>query len=198
VKAFFETANPEDEFLLVEFSDTPRLAVPLTKDPRQIETRLTSSKSGSEQEFDGAPILCRLFDLLKFNEFGIGDGHAFGFQQQVADVLIAATTIDEHPNISVERLDHAEANLSSAIVQDPLQMLHQHLREFLERPQPLPLQLVHPALQVVEHRAFVAVVPELLQALFEKVGFEHAPVQLEQPVEFSALRNSQVLPPAHQ
>ena len=25
------------------------------------------------------------------------------------------------------------------------------------------------------------------------VGFEHAPVQLEQPVEFSALRNSQVL-----
>jgi Ca-activated chloride channel homolog len=45
VKAFFETANPEDEFLLVEFSDTPRLAVPLTKDPRQIETRLTSSKS---------------------------------------------------------------------------------------------------------------------------------------------------------
>jgi hypothetical protein len=49
---------------------------------------------GSEQEFDGAPILCRLSDLLKFNEFGVGDGHAFGLQQQVADVLIAATTID--------------------------------------------------------------------------------------------------------
>ena len=36
---------------------------------------------GSEQEFDGAPILCRLSDLLKFDEFGIGDGHAFGLQQ---------------------------------------------------------------------------------------------------------------------
>ncbi len=45
VKAFFETANPEDEFLLVEFGDTPTLAVPLTKDPSQIEARLTSSKS---------------------------------------------------------------------------------------------------------------------------------------------------------
>ncbi len=36
---------------------------------------------GSEQEFDEAPILCRLSDLLKFNEFGIGDSHAFGLQQ---------------------------------------------------------------------------------------------------------------------
>jgi len=38
-------------------------------------------KTGSEQEFDERPILCRLSDLLKFNEFGIGDGHAFGLQQ---------------------------------------------------------------------------------------------------------------------
>jgi hypothetical protein len=36
---------------------------------------------GSEQEFDGGPILCRLSELLKFNEFGIGDGHAFCLQQ---------------------------------------------------------------------------------------------------------------------
>jgi len=38
-------------------------------------------KAGSEQEFDGAAILCRLSDLLKFNEFGIGHDHAFGLQQ---------------------------------------------------------------------------------------------------------------------
>ena len=44
-KAFFETANPEDEFLLVEFSDTPTLAVPLTNDAHQIETRLDLTKS---------------------------------------------------------------------------------------------------------------------------------------------------------
>jgi VWFA-related protein len=45
VKAFFETANPEDEFLLVEFNDTPRLSVPLTNDPHQIETRLALTQS---------------------------------------------------------------------------------------------------------------------------------------------------------
>jgi Ca-activated chloride channel homolog len=45
VKAFFATANPEDEFLLVEFSDTPTLAVPLTNDSHQIETRLAFSES---------------------------------------------------------------------------------------------------------------------------------------------------------
>jgi hypothetical protein len=36
---------------------------------------------GSEQEFDREPILCRLSDLLKFDKFGIGDGHPFGLQQ---------------------------------------------------------------------------------------------------------------------
>src|ERR1700730_17493995 len=30
---------------------------------------------GSEQEFDEAPILCRLSDLLKLNEFGVCEWH---------------------------------------------------------------------------------------------------------------------------
>jgi hypothetical protein len=37
--------------------------------------------NGSEQEFDGSPILCCLSNLLKFYEFGIGHGHALGLQQ---------------------------------------------------------------------------------------------------------------------
>ena len=36
---------------------------------------------GSEREFDGAPILRGFPDLLKFDEMGIGDCHAFGLQQ---------------------------------------------------------------------------------------------------------------------
>ena len=44
-KAFFDTANPEDEFLLVEFNDRATLTVPLTDDPRQIEDRLTFTES---------------------------------------------------------------------------------------------------------------------------------------------------------
>lgn len=43
--AFFETANPEDEFLLVECTTHAALTVPLTSDPRQIEDRLTATES---------------------------------------------------------------------------------------------------------------------------------------------------------
>ena len=36
VAQFFKTANPEDEFLLVEFNSSPRLVVPLTGDTSEI------------------------------------------------------------------------------------------------------------------------------------------------------------------
>jgi len=39
--AFFEAANPADEFFLVEFNDRPKLSVPLTDDSREIQNRLT-------------------------------------------------------------------------------------------------------------------------------------------------------------
>ena len=44
-KEFFRTANPEDEFFLVEFDNQPRLEVPLTTDSGNIENQLTFSKS---------------------------------------------------------------------------------------------------------------------------------------------------------
>ena len=43
--AFFATANPEDEFFLVEFNDVPKLAVPLTLDPEEIQNHLTFTLS---------------------------------------------------------------------------------------------------------------------------------------------------------
>jgi Ca-activated chloride channel family protein len=42
---FFKLANPEDEFLMVEFSDRPRLVVPLTSNPGPIENQLIFTKS---------------------------------------------------------------------------------------------------------------------------------------------------------
>jgi Ca-activated chloride channel homolog len=45
VKAFLDLANPEDEFLLVEFNDRPTLSVPFTNDPLQIESRLSGAES---------------------------------------------------------------------------------------------------------------------------------------------------------
>src|SRR5690242_3418084 len=43
--AFFQTANPEDEFCLVEFNDRPKLVVPLTRDTAEIQTQLTFTES---------------------------------------------------------------------------------------------------------------------------------------------------------
>src|SRR5258708_5589669 len=43
--AFFRTANPDDEFFLIEFNDSPKLAVPLTQSVEEIQNRLTFSQS---------------------------------------------------------------------------------------------------------------------------------------------------------
>ena len=42
---FFKTANPEDQFFLVEFDSAPRLEVPLTSDTGKIENQLIFSRS---------------------------------------------------------------------------------------------------------------------------------------------------------
>ena len=44
-REFFRTANPEDEFFLVEFDSSPRLEVPLTQDTGRIESQLVFSRS---------------------------------------------------------------------------------------------------------------------------------------------------------
>jgi VWFA-related protein len=42
---FFKQANPEDEFFLVEFNDQPKLVTALTRDPSEIQNRLTFTQS---------------------------------------------------------------------------------------------------------------------------------------------------------
>jgi VWFA-related protein len=43
--AFFKTANPDDEFFLVEFNDQPKMEVPLTRDVEDIQNHLTFAQS---------------------------------------------------------------------------------------------------------------------------------------------------------
>ena len=45
VAQFLKSANPEDEFLLVTFSDRPELCVPLTPSPEEIQQRLLLTRS---------------------------------------------------------------------------------------------------------------------------------------------------------
>ncbi len=51
---FFKTANPEDEFFLIEFNDRPELVVPFTADTEDIQTRLEFAQSkGKTALLDG-------------------------------------------------------------------------------------------------------------------------------------------------
>ncbi len=42
--AFFKTANPQDEFFLIEFSDRPKLTVPFTSDPAEVYDRIAHAR----------------------------------------------------------------------------------------------------------------------------------------------------------
>jgi Ca-activated chloride channel family protein len=51
---FFKTANPEDEFFLIEFNDRPELVVPFTADTGDIQNRLEFAQSkGKTALLDG-------------------------------------------------------------------------------------------------------------------------------------------------
>jgi len=51
---FFKTANPEDEFFLIEFNDRPELVVPFTTDTEDIQNRLEFAQSkGKTALLDG-------------------------------------------------------------------------------------------------------------------------------------------------
>jgi Ca-activated chloride channel homolog len=45
VAQFLKTANPEDEFFLIEFNDQPRMVVDFTPDTEEIQNRLTFTQS---------------------------------------------------------------------------------------------------------------------------------------------------------
>src|ERR1700719_2558569 len=74
---------------------------------------------GSEQEFVETRILgC----FLKNDEFGLGDCHALGLEQQVAEILVAAAPSNEAFDVAVDGFHHSEAYFGAAVVQDPVQV----------------------------------------------------------------------------
>src|SRR5713101_10131404 len=101
--------------------------------------------SGSAQEFVETRMLG---GFLKNDEFGLGDRHALGLEQQIAEILIATASSKEGFDVAVDGFHHSEAYFGAAVVQDPVQVIQQHVSEVLKRYQPLPSQLINPALQV--------------------------------------------------
>ena len=80
---FFKTSNPEDEFFLVEFDNSPRLEIPLTKDSGQIENQLTFSRSkGSTALLDAIYLALHEMKRSKKNKKALlvisdgGDNHS--------------------------------------------------------------------------------------------------------------------------
>jgi len=100
-KEFFRISNPEDEFFLVEFDNSPRLRVPLTSDTGTIENELIFSKSrGSTALLDAVYLALHEMKRSKKNKKALlvisdgGDNHSRYTQTEVthlvreSDVLI--------------------------------------------------------------------------------------------------------------
>ena len=92
--AFFRTANPEDEFFLVEFDSYPKLVVPLTQDTGHIENQLLFSRSkGSTALLDAIYLGLHEIKKSKKNKKALlvisdgGDNHSHYSSGEVRNVL---------------------------------------------------------------------------------------------------------------
>jgi VWFA-related protein len=66
-RVFFETANPEDEFCLVEFDDRPRLVTKLTQDLNAVTGNLSFTRSSGQTALVDAAVM-GLNELRKSNK----------------------------------------------------------------------------------------------------------------------------------
>jgi Ca-activated chloride channel homolog len=80
---FFKFADPQDEYFLVEFDNSPRMEVPLTKDTGRIEEQLTFSRSrGSTALLDAIYLALHEMKKSKMNKKALliisdgGDNHS--------------------------------------------------------------------------------------------------------------------------
>jgi phosphatidylserine/phosphatidylglycerophosphate/cardiolipin synthase-like enzyme len=134
---------------------------------------------GSAQESERSAILR---GLLKNDELCPGRGHPLRFEQQVAEVCIAAAAAQQGFDVTVDGFDYSKRNLGAAVIENAIEVIEQHLCQLFERSQPLPTELVNPLLEITKHRPFVAVEPQPIQALFERVSLEQPPIHREQAV----------------
>jgi len=93
-REFFKTANPEDEFFLVEFDNSPRLEVPLTDDTGRIESQLVFSRSkGSTALLDAIYLALHEMKKSKRNKKALliisdgGDNHSRYTVAEVRNVV---------------------------------------------------------------------------------------------------------------
>ncbi len=110
---FFRLSNPEDEFFLVEFSDSARLAVPLTSDYGQIANQLTFSKAkGSTALFDAVYLGLNELRRSKKRKKALllisdgGDNHSRYSQNELEKVVRESDALIYAIGVFCERWDH--------------------------------------------------------------------------------------------
>ncbi len=91
---FFRLANDQDEFFLVEFSDTPHLEVPLTRNTGEIENQLVFSKSkGSTALLDAVMLALHEMKKSKLDKKALliisdgGDNHSRYTAAEVQEIV---------------------------------------------------------------------------------------------------------------
>jgi len=99
-KEFFRTANPEDQFFLVEFDNNPRLEVPMTSDTGRIENQLVFSKSkGSTALLDAIYLALHEMKKSKMSKKALliisdgGDNHSRYTTAEVQNVVRESDTL---------------------------------------------------------------------------------------------------------
>ncbi|MBZ5725261.1 MAG: VWA domain-containing protein [Acidobacteriia bacterium] len=92
--AFFRTTDDQDEFFLVEFDSQPRLAVPLTSSPREVQNELTFTRSkGSTALLDAIVLALHEMKKSKKNKKALliisdgGDNHSRYTANEVRDLV---------------------------------------------------------------------------------------------------------------
>ena len=97
---FFKIANPEDEFFLVEFDDSPRLVVPLTSNTGEIQSKLAFSRShGSTALLDAVYLALHEMKKSKKNKKALliisdgGDNHSRYSVGEVKGIVIESDVL---------------------------------------------------------------------------------------------------------
>ncbi len=99
-REFFRLSNPEDEYFLVEFDDSPRLEVHLTTDSGTIENQLTFSRShGSTALLDAILLALQEMKHSKKNKKALliisdgGDNHSRYTPKEVNRVVVESDVL---------------------------------------------------------------------------------------------------------
>jgi len=97
---FFKIANPEDEFFLVEFDDSPRLVVPLTSNTAEIQNQIAFSRSkGSTALLDAVYMALHEMKKSKKNKKALliisdgGDNHSRYTVGEVKNVVVESDVL---------------------------------------------------------------------------------------------------------